>query len=408
MNILFVADVSIQNVIGGAERVLFEQTSRLAARGHEVHILTRRLPVHLSDYAVIQNVREWRYGIDWDNSASFFMSTLRNGKKLFDQIHNTYRFDCINFHQPFSAFAVLRSASCHPLKKIYTCLSFAFEEYASRNVKPRSLHKRIVRLLHIASRKWIEEKALRQSDRIIALSRFTCDKLLEVYRYPLEDVTMIPAGVDLGHFCPSSDRKKVREQLHLPEGKMILLTVRNLEPRMGLENLILAMKEVVKSLPNVFLIIGGSGSLKESLILLSRRLNLESHIHFTGFIPEEVLPDYYRAADLFVLPTVELEGFGLITLEALASGTPVLGTPVGGTQEILGKLDSRFLFADASHESISQLTIATCKTYRDSPDRWASDSQHCRQFAEKYYSWDTNITAMEHLFLECVVKKHRR
>ena len=77
MKILFVSDVSIQDVIGGAERVLFEQTTRLAARGHDVHILTRSLPSHQSDDDVIQNVREWRYPVNQDNAVSFFTSTLR-------------------------------------------------------------------------------------------------------------------------------------------------------------------------------------------------------------------------------------------------------------------------------------------------------------------------------------------
>src|SRR5207249_11624167 len=62
---------------------------------------------------------------------------------------------------------------------------------------------------------------------------------------------------------------------------------------------------------------------------------------FLGFIPDETLPSYYHAADVFVLPTRELEGFGLVTVEALACGTPVLGTPVGATPEVLSGLEDR-------------------------------------------------------------------
>ena len=400
MKILFVADVSIQSVIGGAERVLFEQTTRLAARGHKVHVLTRRLPEHENEHAIIQGVREWRYKIDYKNALTFFISTLMNGKTRFEEILTTYGCDYINFHQPFSAFAVQRSASCRPLKKIYTCLSFAFEEYKSRNVKPHSLHGRIAHALHISSRRWIERKALRQSDRIVALSRFTCDKLLQVYGYKNDDITMIPAGVDLKRFHPAVDKRTVRERLGLPKDKMILLTVRNLEPRMGLENMIRAMREVVKSLSEIILIIGGAGPLKEDLELLSHRLDLRSYIQFMGFIPEDDLPDYYRAADLFILPTVELEGFGLIALEAMASGTPVLGTPVGGIIDILGNFERGFLFADTTPESISSLTVKLGKAYRRDPNHWQADSQRCRQFAETNYSWDRNVSAMERLFLE--------
>ena len=398
MNVLFVSDVSIAEVIGGAERVLYEQTTRLAARGHDVHILTRRLPSHKSDDDVIRNVREWRYDVNQDNAVSFFVSTLRNGKRLFETLSKANDFDCINFHQPFSAFAVIRSDSCKKIRKVYTCHSLAFEEYASRNVKPDSFAKKIVHSLHLASRKWIEKKVLNQSDLIIALSQYTRDKLINIHGVPDGKIAVIPGGIDLERFHPPADRKAVKESLGFPRDKIILLTVRNLVPRMGLENLIIAMKEIVGSLPDIYLIIGGDGPLKDDLVMMSRSMNLDHHINFTGFIPEEALPEYYRAADIFILPTIELEGFGLVTLEALASGTPVLGTPVGGTKEILGEFDKSFLFQDMSHESISSLIIEMCHEYLNQPDKWQLDSQRCRHFAEKYYSWETNVDATELVF----------
>ena len=399
MNILFVSDVSIQDVIGGAERVLYEQTTRLAARGHHVHILTRRLPSHQSDCAVIQNINEWRYPVHQGNAVSFFTSTLQNGKILFEELYNSHNFNCINFHQPLSAFAVMRSDFANNTRKVYTCHSLAFEEYASRHAKPLSVHERIAHWLHRMSRKWIEKRVLSQSDLIVVLSQYTRDKLLNIHGIPSKKIVVIPGGIDLVRFHPVENKRAVRERCHLPQEKTMLLTVRNLVPRMGLDNLIRAMRDVIDSVPDIYLIIGGTGPLKDDLVSLRRVLNLDQHIHFAGFIPEADLPDYYRAADVFVLPTVGLEGFGLVTLEALSSGIPVLGTPVGGTQEILSRLDSKFLFADASHESISRLIIETCREYKNKPDRWCIDSQRCRQFAEKYYSWETNVNAMERLFL---------
>jgi glycosyltransferase involved in cell wall biosynthesis len=404
VKILFVSDVSVQDVIGGAERVLYEQTTRLAARGHDVHILTRRLSAHRSDDEVIQNVREWRYRVNQDNAVSFFTSTLRNGKRLFETLSKANNFDCINFHQPFSAFAVLRSDLCKKVRKVYTCHSLAFEEYASRNAKFHSFFKRIEHSLHLASRKWIERKVLNQSDIIIALSRYTLDKLQNIYGIPAGKIAVIPGGIDLVRFHPAFDKRALRERLHLPQEKTILLTVRNLVQRMGIENLIIAMQEIVRLVPDIYLAIGGAGPLKDDLTGLSRQLNLDHYIHFTGFIPEEALPEYYQAADIFVLPTTELEGFGLVTLEALASGTPVLGTPVGGTQEILSRFDKRFLFRDISNESISGLIVKTCQGYLNQPDKWRLDSQRCRHFAEKYYSWETNVAATERLLLDNIVK----
>jgi len=76
LNILFVSDVSISKVIGGAERVLFEQSTILQKRGYDVHILTRKLPEHRLGRQVIQGVTEWRYDVDQSNSFSFIKSTL--------------------------------------------------------------------------------------------------------------------------------------------------------------------------------------------------------------------------------------------------------------------------------------------------------------------------------------------
>ena len=128
MKILFVADVSISSVIGGAERVLFEQSTRLSRRGHDGHILTRKLSVHMQGQEVIQGVKEWRYDInDQKGAVSFLKSTWQNSKKLFETLQTKIKFDCINFHQPFSALAVIQSPLNNNAKKIYTCHSLSCE-----------------------------------------------------------------------------------------------------------------------------------------------------------------------------------------------------------------------------------------------------------------------------------------
>lgn len=397
MKILFVADVSIQGDASGAERVLFEQATGLAARGHHVDILTRRLPEHVSDHADIQGVREWRYAVNQENNLSFFVSTLRNGKVLFEHLNRSNRYDCINFHQPFSACAVLRSGQSKPVRKIYTCHSFSFEEHFSRHGDLNALGAKVTSRIQLLLRKRIEKSGLDKSDHIVVLSRYTQAKLLTVYRMPAGKITVIPGGVDLNRFHPAENKREVKARLGLPADKTVLLTVRGLEPRMGIGNLIRAMADIIQALPDVYLIIGGSGPLKETLMALTRQLRLEQHIQFTGFIPEESLPMYYQAADLFVLPTVELEGFGLVTLEALASGIPVLGTPIGGTPEILKGLDARFLFKDASSESIAAGIIQIGSEYRHQTDKRQSDLCRCRQYVEENYSWQKNIDATERL-----------
>lgn len=398
MNILLVADVSISNMIGGAERVLFEQSTRLSKRGHDVHILTRRPGNQKKCREVINSVQEWRYDVDKKSSFTFLKTTWHNSKSLFKLLQKKYNFEIINFHQPFSALAVIQSPLNNNAKKIYTCHSLSFEEYISRNIKPKGLNDKAFFLLNVIMRKWIEKRVLKKSNEVIVLSRFTQEKLSTAHKIPPQKVAVIPGGVDLERFKPVDDKIKIRQRLNLPTEKTILLSVRNLVHRMGLENLIMAIQKVIKNTPDIFLVVGGEGPLKNDLIELANQLGLENHIQFAGFIAEEELTNYYQMADLFILPTRELEGFGLVTLEALACGVPALGTPIGGTPEILGKFDPSFLFSNTSPDAMATLILKKHQIIKENPKEWRDLSRSCRKFVEDHYSWEKNVDAFEAIF----------
>lgn len=405
MNILFAADVSIQKVLGGAERVLFEQTTRLSERAHEIHIITRKLPIHTSSYENIKNVHEWRYDTNEKNSFKFLISTILNCKKLLKQISQKTSVDLINFHQPFSSFAINFSRKTQKIKKVYTCHSLAFEEYETRNPIPPKIFPRISHKINSHLRRRIEKYSISKCNLIVVLSEFTKNKLVEHYKIKPEKIHIIPGGVDLSKFEFEENKLAIRKQLGLPGEKFILFTVRNLVPRMGLENLIYAMKEIIKYAKDIYLIIGGKGELREKLSSLISELNLIDFVKLQGFIPSEELPHYNQAADFFILPTKYLEGFGLVTVEAMACGTPVLGTPVGGTKEILNKFNPGFLFKDTNPESIAELILEKYKYYKDEHDEYKQLSRECRVFVENNYPWERNIEKTETLFAQLIKEK---
>jgi glycosyltransferase involved in cell wall biosynthesis len=386
-------------MIGGAERVLYEQTTRLAQHGHNVFVMTRKLPDHRKDHEVIDAVHEWRYPFNIKNPLRFLCSTWIYSKRIFETLQQKIHFDCINFHQPFSALGVINSTLSTHISKIYTCHSLSFEEFISRNGNSHRFFSKFINSIQSRGHKKFEKNILQKSNEIVVLSKFTKDKLINIHQILEEKIKVIPGGVNLNKFSPVEDKNEIRERLNIPSNKIILFTVRNLVQRMGLENLIIAFNDLIKQNVEINLVIGGEGKLKTGLMALARSFGIEDHIHFVGFIPEEKLPSYYQMADLFVLPTKELEGFGLVTLEALASGLPVLGTPIGGTKEILGGFNDDFIFENTEPQSISKKILEKYKIIRENPQMWEEIRQRCRKFVERNYSWEKNVDALEELFV---------
>jgi glycosyltransferase involved in cell wall biosynthesis len=146
------------------------------------------------------------------------------------------------------------------------------------------------------------------------------------------------------------------------------------------------------------LVIGGEGPLEPALKEQAARCGVEEFVRFAGYIPDQDLPAYYQMADLFILPTTELEGFGLVTVEALASGLPVLATPVGGTREILSKLGSDYLFSDSTPQSIANGILNALNNWGKDSSAYKAISKSCRQVAEEHYSWENHVSKLEDLF----------
>jgi glycosyltransferase involved in cell wall biosynthesis len=160
---------------------------------------------------------------------------------------------------------------------------------------------------------------------------------------------------------------------------------------MGIENLIEAFQQSDVLRKKGLLLIGGEGFLKESLRAMVKDFGLGETVRFLGRVSEEDLPRYYQAADFFVLPTRELEGFGLVILEAMACGTPVLGTPVGAIPETVGLFAKRLLFEGTQSKDMK----AKLEDVINRPEQYAFDPQTCRNFVEERYSWEKMADAFE-------------
>jgi glycosyltransferase involved in cell wall biosynthesis len=185
--------------------------------------------------------------------------------------------------------------------------------------------------------------ALRRADRVLVLSEFSRNLVMETDADVGPRTRVVGGGVDTEVFSPGSARESLRAHVGLGPGEILLMTARRLVGRMGIELLIDGVRELNRRGFHGRLVIAGDGELRADLEARRDRVGLGRSIRFLGRISDRELRDWYRAADLFVLPTLAYEGFGMVTAEALACGTPVVGTDVGATAEILGQLDDRLL-----------------------------------------------------------------
>jgi glycosyltransferase involved in cell wall biosynthesis len=160
---------------------------------------------------------------------------------------------------------------------------------------------------------------------------------------------------------------------------------------MGLDNLLRCIYLLKNKGIDLHLTVGGEGTETKNLGNLIDEYGLAKMVTMTGFIPSELLPQYYGAADFFILPTRKLEGFGLVTPESMACGTPVLGTPVGGTKEILSGLDPKLLFRNPSPEAMAEGIQRAIGKYYNYETKYMKLRLLCREYASTNYAWHPHI-----------------
>ena len=383
-----VNDLFYPDEMGGSGRYLSEIAKGLVRDGATVSVISRKLKQEQNDQDVFEGINLYRYFADESSPMDYYQSTMKNVKTVFEEFIDNNQIDMINFHLPLTAMGVLSSKKAKNIKKVYTFHSPWSREYEIKvSLDDEAKVEDLLWFERFQSwtRKKTEEKALKSCEFIMVLSEFMKAQCLTYHPKIKIPFHIFPGGAEIDKFKPAEDREAVRTELSIEQDKTILLTVRGLTPRTGIQNLIDAMPKVVENNPNVKLLIGGGGALREKLEEKVATLGLKNNVSFLGFIEDKDLVKYYQAADYFILPTKHLEGFGLVTTEALSCGLPVLATPVGGTTEILSRFNSELLFRDTSAEAMSSKIIDF--TNRDK-SKWEKLSKECREYIENNYVWN--------------------
>jgi glycosyltransferase involved in cell wall biosynthesis len=360
---------------GGLDRYVYELAHTLTATNHRVNLFGLGLP----DQSSVPGL----------HLTSLTQAELGLGQRLYD----TYRhsrplkldgFDAINIHFALYGLATLP----HLPRDVPVTCNFhgpwaleSQQEGAGR--------------WSVTFKRWVEQRVYDRCDRFIVLSKAFGTVLHDVYGIPWERIHIIPGGVDVERFKPTLSRAEARAQLGWPSDRFILFTPRRMVHRMGIGPLLSALAQVRQQVPEVWLAIAGKGPLRNDLEHQAAELGLGDCVQFLGFVPDDTLPLAYQAADLTVIPSQSLEGFGLVLLESLACGTPAACTPVGGMPEAIQPFAPELIFESGEVSAIARHLIDLGQGAIPLPSREA-----CRAYAVEGFSWGAIAGQVSNILLQ--------
>jgi len=240
-----------------------------------------------------------------------------------------------------------------------------------------------------------ERKLVKDCHRIIASTKKGKEDLITYYDADPEAISIVPCGVDLDLFRPIQ-RETARCHLGL-NGENIVVFVGRIIPLKGIDTVLKAMAYLEGKRRINLVVIGGddhSQTEMQRLKNLSRTLGIDEEVIFLGSVRQERLPFFYSAADLCVVPSYH-ESFGLVVLESLACGTPVVATKVGCAESVIRNGETGYVVADNAPESLAGKILQLLLASNGKPD-----FVHSVRASVAKYSW-SNIS-------EAILEEYRR
>jgi glycogen(starch) synthase len=196
--------------------------------------------------------------------------------------------------------------------------------------------------------RWVTNRA----DRVIACSYYMREQIADIFGIPYGKVVVIPNGIDPEDLQPQDGRELERLRLEFAApGETLVLLIGRLVYEKGFQLALEAMPELIERLPNVRFLVAGSGTHEPELRRQASELGLMGHGTFLGWIGDDVLHSLYRIADVCVVPSI-YEPFGLVALEAMASGCPCIVADTGGLREVVPHEEAGLRFRARDPQSL--------------------------------------------------------
>lgn len=358
---------------GGTGTVCYHNARVLAARGHDVHVFTADWPGAVEDPTGV-TVHRMRPLVRIGNAP------------ILPQLMKLAGFDLVHLHLPFYVGGELMALSqCRYLVTYHQ--DVALEGWLG---KLSSLHDRTIG-------RFVLEHAERVCPTSIDYLRHSA--LAPLWHQHPERIVELPNGVDTEQFHPGPLDANIRRSLGLPLGAFIVLFVGAMDQAHYFKG-IPTLLEALVWLPDTAAMFVGDGELREGFARQAACLGVADRVRFVGGVSDHELPNYYRAADTLVLPSgTRGEAFGLVLLEAMASGRPVIASNLPGVRTVITPGQDGFLVTPNSPEAlaagIQQLAAL-------SPQQREAMGQAARAKVERRFSWETVGDHLEELYGDVV------
>jgi glycosyltransferase involved in cell wall biosynthesis len=370
--------------VGGIERVVYEQGKRLMRRGFDVTVLTSRM--HTAESYVVDGIKVRCY--DSLNAAfglgiPYPIPQINSFKPFLKCVNQS---DLVHVHgHPYLSSLYAAKLAKFLGKPVVLTQHNTFIEYES------GLWDH-VEWLNDAT---VGKQALKSADRIIAVSDATRRYVLSLGADP-QKISVLRNGVDIDRFKPNpAARAAVRRKMGIPDDATVVLTVRRLVYKNGIDTLLESAEIAVKQNPKLVFLAVGTGPDRDSVQTRVRQLGLADKFRLAGFVSDAELPSYYNAADVFVLPSKSGEGLPLVALEAMSTGLPVVATNVGGIREVLVEGCGTLVPADDPAE-MAKAVLEFSKT------ELSGIKITLRTIAEGKFSWEANVKSLMKIYEELI------
>ncbi len=368
--------------VGGIEKVVYEQSKRLIHKNFEPKVVTSR--IQTAQNYTVEGIKVecynsmnlgFRLGIPYVFPSLASLGVFTKSVKAAKIVH-------AHGHPYLSSLLAGKLAKQYGKPFVLT----QHNTYIEYN----NIFDQVERVNDLT----VGKQTLHDADKVIAISNATKNYVLSLGAKPGK-VTVIHNGVDLKRFHPMPNVKtQMRHKLGIPQDAKVVLTVRRLVYKNGIDTLIEAANQAIKRNPKIVFLIVGKGPDMGSVQQQIKQLGIENNFKLTGFVPDQDLHLYYNTADQFVLPSKSGEGLPLVAQEAMACGLPVVATNVGGIREIMVDKFGKLVPAnnpDALADSILEFA-----------EMDFTQNGELRAVIEEKYGWDSNVERLVEIYEELI------